>query len=346
MNVLQKSFVFKTRMMSMISLILLLSFLVPYAGLAKDKIDTELSAWKDGPAKKTITDFVKKVTDEKSADYVKPSERIAVFDNDGTLWCEQPIYTQVVFINDKAKAYATTHPEVQNIPIFKALIDNDTAFLRKAGAKGTMELVTTTYKDITVEQFADAVTKWMDTEKHPRFHQPYTSCVYQPMLEVIAYLQKHGFKNYIVSGGGTEFMRPWTERVYEIPPEQVIGSTGKLQFTNENDVPQIRRLPEIDFVCDASAKPVAIERVIGRRPIAAFGNSNGDLQMLQWTMGGSGKRLAALVHHTDAEREYAYDRDSKIGRLDKALDEANKKGWLVIDMKNDWKQIFEFEKDK
>lgn len=322
---------------------IMLCMLAPVAAVAKEKIDTDLSAWRDSPRKRAIVDFVKAVTDEKSPDFVKPSERIAVFDNDGTLWCEQPLYPQVIFIKETAKAYAKEHPEVMENELFEAVVNDDMSVLTKAGARGSQELVGTTYKGLTIDEFADVVTKWIAKEMHPRFHQPYTSCVYKPMVEVIAYLQKHDFKTYIVSGGGTEFMRPWTEKVYAIPPEHVIGSTVKLQFSDEAGKPNVRRLPEIDFICDSSQKPVAIARVIGRRPIAAFGNSNGDLAMLQYTAGGSGKRLAALVHHTDAEREYAYDRDSKVGRLDKALDEANQKGWVVIDMKNDWKTVFSFE---
>jgi phosphoglycolate phosphatase-like HAD superfamily hydrolase len=336
----------KRRTIDVFVMTMIFTLLMPLSANAKEKIDSELRGWNDGPGKKTIVDFVKTVTDEKNPDYVKPSERIAVFDNDGTLWCEQPIYTQVVFIKAEAKAYAEKHPEVQSNPLFKAIMDNDLEALGRAGARGTQELVANTYKGVTEEKFAEIVTKWMETSRHPRFNQPYTSCVYQPMQEVIVYLQKHDFKTYIVSGGGTDFMRPWTERVYEIPPEQVIGSTGKLKFTDDGDKPEIVKLPEIDFICDSSQKPVAIARVIGRRPIAAFGNSNGDLQMLQYTAAGGGKRLAALVHHTDAEREYAYDRNSKVGRLDKALDEANSKGWLVIDMKNDWNTVFAFEKNK
>lgn len=334
------------RTINLIVLIVMITLVAPFSAIAKENVDTNLSSWSDSPRKAAIVDFVKAVTDEKSADYVKPSERIAVFDNDGTLWCEQPMYAQVVFIKETAKAYAKTHPEVMENELFEAVVNDDLSVLTKAGARGSQELVGTTYKGLTIEEFADVVSKWIATEKHPRFHKPYTSCVYQPMLEVIAYLQKHGFKTYIVSGGGTEFMRPWTEKVYDIPQEHVIGSTVKLQFSNDGGIPQVRRLAEIDFICDSSQKPVAIAKVIGKRPIAAFGNSNGDLAMLQWTAAGSGKRLAALVHHTDAEREYAYDRDSKVGRLDKALDEANQKGWVVIDMKNDWKTVFPFESKK
>lgn len=343
MKIPTRFFANHSRSTDLIALTIMLFILAPFSATAKEKSDSDLSDWNDSPRKKAIVDFVKAVTDEKSPDFVKPSERIAVFDNDGTLWCEQPLYPQVVFIKESAKAYAKEHPEILENDLFEAVVNDDTAVLSKAGAKGTQELVGTTYKGLTIEEFSDVVSKWFAREKHPRFHQPYTRCVYQPMLEIITYLQKHSFKTYIVSGGGTDFMRPWTEEVYAIPPEHVIGSTTKTQFSDSGNKPTIRRLPEIDFICDSLQKPVAIARVIGRRPIAAFGNSNGDLAMLQWTVAGSGKRLAALVHHTDAEREYAYDRDSKVGRLDKALDVANQKGWVVIDMKNDWKKVFPFE---
>lgn len=309
--------------------------------IAKGK--SELSSWNDGATKDSIVRFVKAVTDKKSPDYVEPEKRIAVFDNDGTLWCEQPIYPQVVFIVAAAKAYAEKHPEVKEDPLFKAAMEGDMATLAKAGTRGSQTLVNATHNGMPVEQFADIVSKWMSESKHPRYKKPYTSCVYKPMLEVLAYLKKNGFTNYIVSGGGCEFMRPWTEKVYDIPAERVIGSTCKLAFGYDDGKPVIKRTLEIDALCDAERKPLAIEKIIGRRPIAAFGNSNGDLQMLQWTTAGSGKRLGLIVHHTDAEREYAYDRDSKVGRLDKALDEAIEKKWTVVDMKSDWKQIFSFQ---
>ncbi|MDZ4835722.1 MAG: HAD family hydrolase [Candidatus Melainabacteria bacterium] len=250
----------KKRASTIVALSILLSVFASSVADAKEKTDTNLGLWNDSARKNAIVDFVKAVTDEKSPDYVKPSERIAVFDNDGTLWCEQPNYPQVVFIVDKAKAYAQTHPEVKDKPLFKAVLDGDLAALGKAGARGSQELIGSTYHGLTVDQYSDVVTKWMESEKHPRFHQPYTSCVYQPMIEVIAYLQKHDFKNYIVSGGGAEFMRPWTEEVYDIPPERVIGSMIKLQFKDDDGQPEIVRTMDIDFICDSSQKPVAIEK--------------------------------------------------------------------------------------
>jgi phosphoserine phosphatase len=303
----------------------------------------ELTSWNDGPTKESIVKFVEAVTDKKSPEYVEPSKRIAVFDNDGTLWCEQPIYPQIVFVIAAAKAYVEKHPEVKDDPLFKAALSGDIAAMASIGPKGTQTLVNQTHGEMPITEFADIVLKWINESKHPRFQQPFNKCVYKPMLEVLQYFKKNGFTNYIVSGGGCEFMRPWTETTYDIPPEHVIGSTCKLAFSNADGKATVNRTLEIDFICDGDRKPVAIEKSIGRQPIAAFGNSNGDLQMLQWTTAGSGKRFALLVHHTDAEREYAYDRDSKVGRLDKALDEAIQKKWTIVDMKNDWKQIFPFQ---
>ncbi len=330
----------------------LLTFLMPASlfsqspGTAKVATVLDLPSWNDGATKKSITDFVEAVTTKDGPDYVKPEERIAVFDNDGTLWCEMPIYPQLVFAMSRAKVVATTKgPEIQNLPFVRAATSGDIHTLSTMGPKGTQTLVNVLHQNLTVDQFETIVREWIAEEKHPRFKQPYTDCVYQPMIELIAYLKKNGFTSYIVSGGGTDFMRAWTERVYGIPPEHVIGSTCKLEFSNLDGQPKLIRTPEIDFINDKDHKPVAIERVIGRRPIAAFGNSNGDLQMLQWTAAGKGKRLALIVHHTDAKREYEYDRDSKVGRLDKALDEAEEKKWTVVDMKNDWKQVFAFEID-
>ncbi len=315
-------------------------------GTAKTAEVLDLPSWSDGASKKSIVDFVEAVTKKDGPDYVKPEERIAVFDNDGTLWCEMPIYPQVVFLMNRAKTIAATKgPEIQNLPLVRAATSGDIQTLTSMGPKGTQDLVNILHPNLTVAEFETIVSEWIATAKHPRFNKPYTDCVYQPMIEVIAYLKKNGFTTYIVSGGGTDFMRAWTEKTYGIVPEHVIGSTCKLAYSNSDGTPKIMRLPEIDFINDKDRKPVAIERVIGRRPIAAFGNSNGDQQMLEWTAAGKGKRLALLVHHTDSKREYEYDRDSKVGRLDKALDEAKEKGWTVVDMKNDWKRVFAFESD-
>jgi len=299
-----------------------------------------LPSWNDGSTKQAIVAFVARVTTADGADFVPMAERIATFDNDGTLWTEQPIYNQFAFMLDRVKALAPTHPEWKEQQPFKAVLDGNLKTLMASGEQGLMTLAMATHTDMTTDDFAKVVTDWVSTARHPRFQKPYTECVYQPMLEVLAYLRANGFKTYIVSGGGIEFMRPWSERVYGVPPEQVIGSSITTTFVMHGNQPVLMRLPETDFINDKEGKPVGINKFIGRRPIAAFGNSDGDLQMLQWTAASSGARLMTLVHHTDAEREYSYDRQSPIGTLDHALDEANASGWVVIDMKNDWKTIF------
>jgi phosphoglycolate phosphatase-like HAD superfamily hydrolase len=303
-----------------------------------------LPSWNDGAAKKSIVDFVTRVTAQGAADFVPPAERIATFDNDGTLWTEQPYYFQLAFALDRIKALAPQHPEWKDKQPFKALLEGDKKALATAGKDGLLQIVAATHAGMTTEDFTKAVIDWIETARHPRFNRLYTELVFQPMQELLAYLRANGFKTFIVSGGGIEFMRPWTERVYGIPPEQVVGSSGVVKFQiGANGKPELLKVAKIEFVDDGPGKPVGINRFIGRRPIFAFGNSDGDLQMLQWTMAGSGRRFAGLVHHTDAEREYAYDRESKVGKLDKALDEANAKGWTVVYMKADWKAIFPSE---
>ncbi|GAA5121286.1 haloacid dehalogenase-like hydrolase [Luteolibacter yonseiensis] len=299
-----------------------------------------LPSWKDTAPKKAIIAFVHKVTDEGSPDFVPQPERIATFDNDGTLWAEQPVYFQAFFIFDRVKALAADHPEWKEKEPFASVLKGDMKGVAAAGEKGAMELLAATHTGMTTEEFSKSVTDWIGTAKHPKTGRPYTEMVYQPMLELTAYLRAKGFKTFIVSGGGIEFMRPWTEKVYGIPPEQVVGSSGRLRFEMRGDKPALFELPEVNLIDDKEGKPVGIQTHIGRRPIAAFGNSDGDLQMLQWTMAGDGPRFALLVHHTDAEREWAYDRTSHIGKLDKALDEATAKGWTVVDMKADWSAIF------
>jgi hypothetical protein len=300
-----------------------------------------LPSWNDGPVKKSITDFVGRVTAQGGADFVPVEQRIATFDNDGTLWCEQPFYFQLAFAFDRIKAMAPDHPEWKTTQPFKALLEKDMKALAASGEKGLLKIVAVTHTGMTTDEFTSAVIEWTKAARHPRFNRPYIELVYQPMLELLAYLRANGFKTFIVSGGGVEFMRPWTEKVYGIPPEQVVGSSGVVKFQIGADgKPVLMKLAKIEFVDDGPGKPVGINRFIGRRPIFAFGNSDGDLQMLQWTTAGSGARFAGLVHHTDAEREYAYDRQSKIGKLDKALDEAGAKGWTVVDMKRDWKTVF------
>jgi phosphoglycolate phosphatase-like HAD superfamily hydrolase len=300
-----------------------------------------LPSWNDGPVKKSITDFVARVTTQGGPDFVAVPERIATFDNDGTLWTEQPYYFQLAFALDRIKTMAPEHPEWKDKQPFKALIEGDKKTFAAAGKEGLMQVMAVTHAGMTIDEFTKAVIDWTETARHPRFNRPYTELVFQPMQELLAYLRANGFKTFIVSGGGIEFMRPWTERVYGIPPEQVVGSSGVVEFQIGIDgKPELLKLAKIEFVDDGPGKPVGINRFIGRRPIFAFGNSDGDLQMLQWTMAGQGSRFAGLIHHTDAEREYAYDRESKVGKLDKALDEANAKGWAIVDMKRDWKAVF------
>ncbi len=310
------------------------------AGIRPAAGQDPLPSWNDSARKKAILQFVANTTRNGSPTFVPPEQRIATFDNDGTLWVEQPIYTQVVFALARVKELAPKHPEWKEQQPFKAVLDGDMKTLLASGERGIVQLMMTTHAGMTTDQFEATVKRWISTAQQPRFHRPYTKCVYQPMLEVLAYLRANNFKTYIVSGGGIDFMRPWAEQVYGVPPEQVIGSSIKTRFEMQNGTPVLMRLPEVDFVDDKAGKPVGIEKFIGRRPIAAFGNSDGDQQMLEWTAAGKGSPLMVLVHHTDAVREYAYDRESKIGTLATALDEANAKSWVVVDMKRDWKTIF------
>jgi hypothetical protein len=299
-----------------------------------------LPSWNDGPAKQAILQFVEKVTREGGPDYVARPERIAVFDNDGTLWCEQPAYVQAEFALDRIKALSGAHPEWREKPFFKAAMEGDMKTILAGTTRDRLELIAASHAGMTTEEFERIVLSWLAAARHPRFRRPYTELVYQPMLELLAYLRANGFKTYIVSGGGVEFMRPWAGKIYGIPPEQVVGSMIKVRYETKTGLPSLIRLPEVEFVDDREGKPVGIQRAIGRRPIAAFGNSDGDYEMLCWTMSGPGPRLGLIVHHTDAVREWAYDRDSSAGRLAKALVEAPKRGWIVLDMKSDWKKIF------
>jgi phosphoglycolate phosphatase-like HAD superfamily hydrolase len=304
-----------------------------------------LPSWNAGSAKTAIIDFVAKVTTAGGPDFVAPAERIATFDNDGTLWTEMPVYFQVAFALDRVKAMAPQHPEWKTLEPFKSVLENDRAALAALGEKGLLEIIEATHAGLTTAEFAQAVTDWITTARHPRFHRLYTDLVYQPMLELMTHLRANGFKTYIVSGGGIEFMRPWTDRIYGIPPEQVVGSSGVTKYEMRPDgVPVLIKEPKVEFVDDGPGKPVGINRFIGRQPILAFGNSDGDQQMLEWTAAGSGARFMGIVHHTDAVREYAYDRHSEIGRLDKAWDEAIRRKWIVVDMKNDWNTIYPFER--
>jgi phosphoglycolate phosphatase-like HAD superfamily hydrolase len=303
-----------------------------------------LPSWNDGPAKQSILDFVLRTTTVGSRDWIPVPERIATFDNDGTLWTEQPMYFQVMFAMDRVRAMAGRHPQWRTQEPFKSVLANDRDALAALGEKGLLEIVAATHTGLTTEEFRQIVLDWLATARHPRFKRPYTDLVFQPMLELLALLRANQFKTYIVSGGGIEFMRPWTERVYGIPPEQVVGSSGVTRYElRANDRPVLLKEPKVQFIDDGPGKPEGINQYIGRRPVLAFGNSDGDQQMLEWTAAGAGARFMGLVHHTDAVREYAYDRQSAVGKLDKAWNEAVRRKWTVVDMKNDWKVIYPFE---
>jgi hypothetical protein len=303
-----------------------------------------LPSWNDTPAKQAIISFVDRITKAGTSDFVAPPDRIATFDNDGTLWVEQPMYVQLAFALDRVKALAPQHPEWTDKQPFKAVLEGDMKTLAEAGEPALVEIIMVTHAGMTVTEFSSIVKKWLAEARDRRFGRPYTELVYQPMLELMDYLRANGFKTFIVSGGGIEFMRPWTEKVYGVPPEHVVGSSIKTKFVMRDGIPTLFRLPDVNFIDDKAGKPVGINEYIGQRPIAAFGNSDGDLEMLQWTTMTDGIRLGVLIHHTDAEREYAYDRHSHFGRLDVALDLAPTNHWTVVDMKSDWKVIFPFEK--
>ncbi len=302
-----------------------------------------LPSWNEGRVKASIIDFVRLTTDTASPDHVRPEDRIATFDNDGTLWAEQPYYFQFAFALDRIRAIAPQHPEWQDKEPFKSALSGDPKGILTGDVHALLEIVAATHFGMTTDEFEAEVHKWLASARHPQTGRPYTDMVFQPMLELLEYLRANGFKTFIVSGGGIEFMRTFAEQTYGIPHHQVIGSSGKLKFDIRDGNPVLLKLAEVNFIDDNAGKPVGIQHHIGRRPIAAFGNSDGDLQMLQWTTAGKGARLGLLVRHTDAGREWAYDRNSDIGRLDKALDEANEKGWTVVDMRNDWRRVFPLE---
>ena len=317
------------------ALLLALGLAAPAAPAAE-----ALPSWNDGAAKARIVAFVQGVTDPRSRSYVPPAERIAVFDNDGTLWSEQPAYFQLAFAIDRVKALASQHPEWKNKQPFQGVLEGDLKAVAATGERGLMELVMATHAGSTTEEFAASVRQWVKTARHPTLKRPYTELVFQPMLELLAYLRANGFKTYIVSGGGIEFMRVFAEEVYGVPPEQVIGSTIATKYELRDGKPVIVREPKLDFIDDKAGKPLAINKFIGRRPIAAFGNSDGDFEMLEWTTAGAGPRLAAIVHHDDAAREFAYDRDSHVGKLRRGLDEGPQRGWLILSIKNDWNAVY------
>jgi hypothetical protein len=321
------------------SLLLALSIGVVPETRAAEPTDP-LPSWNDTAAKKSILRFLDKVTAKHSTEFVPATQRIAVFDNDRTLWSEQPMYVELAFTLDRVKALAPDHPGWKDKQPFKAVLENDHKSLAEAGERGMMELFIATHSGITTDEFAKSVTDWLATAKHPKYKRPYTQCVYQPMLELLKLLREQEFKTFIVSGGTVDFMRPWTESVYGVPPEQVVGTAFKKKYDVRNGKPEIVLTPEIDHIDDAAGKPVGISKAIGRRPLMAFGNSDGDLQMLEYTTAGFGPRFGLLVHHTDADREAAYDRKSPFGRLNRGLDEAPKRGWTVVSMKDDWTNIF------
>jgi hypothetical protein len=326
----------KSAMLALISIMAVLA-------AAPARADDALPSWNEGPTKKAITDFVARVTRDGSADFVPPAERIAVFGNDGTLWSEQPLYFQAMFAIDRIKAIATDHPDWKDRQPFKGILEDDLKAALAGVKHPAVELMIASHSGMTTEEFEADVKKWLAYAKHPRFKRLYTDLVYLPMLEVLAYLRTNGFKTYIVSGGG-EFIRPWAGAVYGIPPEQVVGSNGKTKFEIRDGKPVLKTLPEIEFIDDGPGKPVGINNFIGRRPVMAFGNSDGDLQMLQWMTAGPGPRFGLIVYHTDADREWAYSHPSLVGQLDKALDLAPGNGWTVVDMKKDWRIIYPFEK--
>jgi hypothetical protein len=304
-----------------------------------------LSSWNEGATKETILRFIERVSENGGSDYVPPMDRIAVFDNDGTLWSEQPFYFQLEFALERVKTLAAQHPEWQEKQPFKAVLEDDLAGVLAGGMEAIIDILVATHGNDTTDEFEETVFGWITSARHPETGRLYTEMVYQPMLELLDFLRANGFRTYIVSGGGIEFMRAWVEDIYGIPPEQVIGSSIKVEFELRESGPVLVRIPEVDFLDDVEGKPVAIHKFIGRRPILAFGNSDGDLPMLQWTAPGEGLRFMGLVHHTDAEREWNYNRESPIGRLDKALDEAFKQDWTIVDMKHDWVNIYPNSKE-
>jgi phosphoglycolate phosphatase-like HAD superfamily hydrolase len=313
-----------------------------HAGQPSSNADP-LPSWNESASKKAIRDFVGRITTPGGPDFVPPAERIAVFDNDGTLWSEQPMYFQVLFAFDRIKELAPKHPEWKDTQPFKGVIEGDMKAVAASGEKGLLQIMAASHVGNTTEEFEAIVRDWIASAHHPTTKKLFTEMIYQPMLEVLTYLRASGFKTYVVSGGGVEFMRPWVERTYGIPPEQVVGSRAKVKYEVRGGTPVLTRLAEIDLIDDGPGKPDGIHQVIGRRPAMAFGNSDGDFQMLEWTTSGKGARFGLIVHHTDDKREWAFDRGSHIGKLERGLDEASKRGWVLVDMKQDWKVIHPFE---
>ena len=317
----------------------------PESFVNTEKLTKPLPSWKEGSAREAIISFIEETTDSSNQAFIPVKERIVVFDNDGTLWSEQPYYYQLQFAFDRIKAMLPDHPEWKEDPIFSAVVQGDLNVVIESGVEGLVRLVMASHTGMTTDEFGQRVKIWIDTARHPMTGRLYKEMVYQPMLELLEYFRENGFKTYIVSGGGVDFMRAWSEEVYGIPPEQIIGSSIKMKFEIRQENPVIVRQPEIEFINDKEGKPVGIQKSIGRKPVAAFGNSDGDLAMLQWTESGKGKRLMVYIHHTDSLREWAYDRNSHIGKLDRGLIEASEKGWVVVNMKSDWNRIYPFQVD-
>jgi phosphoserine phosphatase len=299
-----------------------------------------LPSWNAGAGKARIVAFVQAVTEPGGKDFVPPADRIAVFDNDGTLWSEQPMYFQLAFAIDRVRALAPKHPEWKAKQPFKAAIEGDMKTLAAAGERGLLELVAASHAGLTTDEFAAVVKDWLATARHPKHERTYTELTFAPMVELLAYLRANGFQTWIVSGGGIEFMRVFAEQAYGVPPQQMVGSSLELKYELRNGKPVLVQQPKVAFIDDKAGKPVGTQKAIGKRPIAAFGNSDGDFQMLEWATSAPGTRLGLIVHHDDAEREYAYDRESPFGRLDRGLDEAAPRGWTVVSMKNDWKVVY------
>ena len=312
-------------------------------GMCSAVLANPLPSWSDGATKQAIVAFVEKVTKQGSPEFVPENQRIATFDNDGTLWAEQPVYFQLFYAIDQVKKMAPQHPGWKTEEPFASVLNGDMKKVVASGKPGLMKIIAATHANMTAEEFQSNVGAWLETARHPKTDRPFNKMVYQPMLELLDYLRANGFKTFIVSGGGVDFMRVFAEKTYGIPPNQVIGSSLKAKYSENNGKPAIIKLPEINLVDDKEGKPVGIHQYIGQRPIFAAGNSDGDYQMLEWTTAGKGPHFGIILHHTDAKREWAYDRDSHVGRLNKALDDAGKKGWIVIDMQKDWKVVFPFD---
>lgn len=332
-----KQTTWRDRSVAWLSAALLLGLMASVTSHADTNV---LPSWNSGPARTAIVEFVESVNDEQSPSYLPPSERVAVFDNDGTLWAEQPMYFQLIFALERIRELAPANPQWKTQEPFASVLKGDTAAALAGGEAAILQMVMATHADMTTQEFEQEVSRFMETARHPTTGRKYTEMVYQPMLELLDYLRSEGFTTYIVSGGGIEFMRPWVESVYGIPPEQVVGSSIVTKYEVRDGVPMLVRLPEMNFIDDKAGKPVGINQHIGRRPVIAVGNSDGDFEMLEWSTAGDGPRLGILIHHTDAEREWAYDRESHIGKLVRGLDEAKARDWTVVDMKEDWKVIF------